>query len=215
MLLVFSNSIVTTVFYRFITPAYTPLMIKRIAEKYFSDKKLRFIYSYTTIEKVSPHFMHALIAAEDNNFFQHRGFDFYAIKIAREHNKKSKRKWGASTISQQTAKNVFLWPARNYLRKAIEVYYTVLIEAFWSKCRILEVYINIIEMGDGIYGVEAASRYYFKKSASALSRSEAALLAGILPSPRKSNPANPSAYLQRRKEKIIDLMQQLPAPRCR
>jgi monofunctional biosynthetic peptidoglycan transglycosylase len=126
-----------------------------------------------------------------------------AIKKARKHNETHKRKRGASTISQQTAKNVFLWPGRTWVRKGLEVYFTVLIEVFWSKERIMEVYLNVIETGDGIYGTDAAARIYFNKSAAKLSRAEAALITAALPNPRKRNPGKPSAYLSARKNLIL------------
>ena len=152
----------------------------------------------------------AVIASEDNLFTQHNGFSIDDIKKAYEHNKKGKRVRGGSTISQQTAKNVFLWPKRSWLRKGLEAYFTVLIEFFWPKHRIIEVYLNIIETGNCIYGVEAASREYFKKSASKLTRSEAALIAVCLPNPRKYSPANPSSYISRSKNQIVSLMGKLP-----
>jgi len=136
----------------------------------------------------------------------HHGFDFEAIKKAMDNNQKNRKIKGGSTISQQTAKNVFLWPQRNWLRKGLEAYFTFLIELMWSKERIMEVYLNSIEMGNGIYGVEAASQYWFKKSASKLSQYEAAAIAAILPSPRRyrANPA--SSYIQSRKEWIVRQM---------
>jgi monofunctional biosynthetic peptidoglycan transglycosylase len=161
------------------------------------------------LKDISPNMPRAVIASEDNNFQKHHGIDFEAIKKARELNKKRKRKLGASTISQQTAKNVFLWPDRTWLRKGMEVYFTGLIEIFWGKRRIMEVYLNVIEMGDGIYGVEMASQKFFRKPASNLTRSEAALIAAVLPNPRRWSPAKPSSYIQRRQQNILRVMGQV------
>ena len=138
------------------------------------------------------------LIALHQNFLTHNGFDFTAIKKAMVENKWKKRKRGASTISQQTAKNLFLWQGRSWVRKGLEVYFTFLIEVFWSKERIMEVYLNIIEMGDGIYGAEAASQHYFHKSAANLSNQQAAAIAAILPNPRKFSATNPSRYTQKR-----------------
>ena len=161
------------------------------------------------MRNISPNMVQAAVAAEDNSFPYHFGFDFEAIRKALRHNEHSRRLRGASTISQQTAKNVFLWPSRSYLRKGIEAYFTLLIEVFWTKERIMAVYLNIVEMGDGVYGVEAASQKYFHKPASKLSQSEAAMLAAILPSPIKRNPARPSRFLLNAQYQIIVAMRQL------
>ena len=151
----------------------------------------------------------AVIKAEDYKFYQHNGFDFEAIQKAIEYNKTHKRKIGASTISQQTAKNVFLWPSRSWIRKGLEVYFTVLIEFFWSKERIMEVYLNSIEMGEGIYGVEAVAQEHFNKPAYKLTKRQAALIAATLPNPRKFNSAKPSPYMIKRQAKILSLMGKL------
>jgi monofunctional biosynthetic peptidoglycan transglycosylase len=157
----------------------------------------------------------ALIAAEDARFLQHYGFDWRAIEQARRRNQqlRGRRLYGASTISMQTAKNAFLLPARNYLRKALEAYFTLLIETFWGKRRILEVYANIIEWGEGIYGAEAAARRYFGISARSLAPRQAALLAAVLPNPRRWSPAAPSPYIQRRSAWIRARMEAIPTPR--
>lgn len=153
----------------------------------------------------------AVVTSEDQQFLWHHGFDLEAIEKAMKYNEKQKKRKrnkmrGASTISQQTAKNVFLFPARNFLRKGLEVYFTALIEIFWSKQRILEVYLNVIETGDGIYGVEAAAQYYFHKPAAKLTAPEAALIAAVLPNPRKYNAGNPSGYVLRRQAFILGQM---------
>ena len=163
-------------------------------------------HNWVSIDKISKHLQLAVICTEDQNFLNHNGFDYEAIKKAIDNNKKGNRIKGASTISQQTAKNVFLWPHRSSLRKGSELYFTFLIELCWSKRRIMEVYLNSIEMGTGIYGAEAASQYWFKKPAIKLSKQEAAAIAAILPNPRKykANPA--TAYIESRKAWIIKQM---------
>lgn len=151
----------------------------------------------------------AVIASEDNRFTEHFGIDMKAVQDAVDYNKKHRRKRGASTISQQVAKNVFLWPARTWIRKGFELYFTFLIETVWSKKRIMVVYLNVIETGNGLYGVEAAARNYFNKPASKLTRGEAALIAASLPNPRFRNPSRPSSYMLRRQAKIMDLMRKI------
>ena len=195
----FIGSIALVILYRFIPPPITPLMLIRVGEQIFdSTRDVKLKKNWESYEKISPHMPLAIIAAEDQNFKNHWGFDVKAIEKAYRNNNKKKRKTikGASTISQQLAKNVFLWPARSYVRKAFEAYFTVLIELLWSKKRIMEVYMNVVEMGEGIYGVEAASQKYFHKPASALTRNEAALIAAVLPNPRKWSPAKPSSYIR-------------------
>jgi monofunctional biosynthetic peptidoglycan transglycosylase len=151
----------------------------------------------------------AVIAAEDQNFPDHFGFDWKAIEKAVAHNERSRKKRGASTVSQQTAKNLFLWESRSWVRKGFEVYFTLLLEATWSKRRILEVYLNIVEFGDGVYGVEAASNKYFGKHAKALTQSEAALLAAVLPSPLRLRADAPSSYVRGRQDWILNQMRML------
>lgn len=170
-----------------------------------TDYELR--HTWMPIEEISPNLQLAAVCAEDQTFLNHNGFDYEAIKRAFSENKIKKRTKGGSTISQQTAKNVFLWPQRSWLRKGFEVYFTFLIENLWSKERILEVYLNSIEMGDGIYGAEAASDYWFNKKAKDLTKQEAASIAAILPNPRefKANPR--TKYLERRKTWIMKQMQ--------
>jgi monofunctional biosynthetic peptidoglycan transglycosylase len=191
------------VIYRFIPPAFTPLMMMRAQEKIFSGKKANIRKHWEPIGKISTNMALAVIASEDNRFFEHFGIDLEAIKDAKQQNKHSRRARGASTISQQTAKNVFLLPTRSYVRKGFEVYFTLLIEACWSKKRIIEMYLNVIEMGDGIYGAEAASQYYFHKPAAKLTRDEAALLAAVLPNPRRWRPDKPTAYILHRQSWIL------------
>lgn len=183
----------------------TPLM----AIRYFEHPEEGIRHEWVPMDEISPKLQLAVVASEDQNFMKHSGFDFDAIEKALEHNRKAKRTHGASTISQQTAKNVFLWPQRSWLRKGLEAYFTFLIENLWSKHRILEVYLNSIEMGKGIYGAEAAAKYWFHKPAEKLSAYEAAALAAILPNPREYR-ANPSSnYIQQRKNWIVRQMTNL------
>jgi len=193
------------ILYKFVNPPVTPLMVIRLAEQNFSGQAMKIKKDWVGIDSISPLLQLAVVAAEDNRFLEHRGFDMDAIDKAQEYNDthKGKKIHGASTISQQTAKNVFLWPQRSWLRKGLEVYFTFLIEMVWSKKRIMEVYLNVIETGKGVYGAEAASRLYFNKHALLLTRSESALLAAILPSPQKWDPRFPTKYIQLRREWIL------------
>lgn len=167
---------------------WSPLMVIRNCEALGTNPGYSASQEYVVIDSISPNLILATLCAEDQKFTQHNGFDFEAMEKALKHNAKSKTKIGGSTISQQTAKNVFLWPGRNKFRKGLEAYYTLLIETFWSKKRILESYLNVIEMGDGIYGAEAASQHYFEKRANSLSVNEASRLATIYPLPRQWDP---------------------------
>lgn len=205
----FISTVLVTILYRFVRPPLTPLMIIRLAEQVTSGQDLKLQKDWERINQISPNMVQAVVASEDNNFEKHFGIDFEAIRKAQKLNKKGKTLRGASTISQQTAKNVFLWPARSWFRKGLEVYFTGLIEIFWGKKRIMEVYLNVIEMGDGIYGIEAASKYYFHKPASQLNRSEAALIAATLPNPRIYSAKNPSAYIQRKQGRILRAMNRI------
>lgn len=209
-LIFFATSIGWTILARFVPVYITPLMLIRSVEAVVAGEMPKNSKQWMPIEKISPHMIQAVVAAEDNLFLQHHGFSFTDIQKAWEHNLKKKKIRGGSTISQQTAKNVFLWPKRSYLRKGLEAYFTVLIELLWSKERIMEVYLNSIEMGDGIYGVQAAAMEYFGEDAAQLSRSQAALIAVCLPNPRKFNPARPSSYIQQRKNQIMGLMYKIP-----
>ena len=195
----FVLSVFSVILFRFVPIPVTPLMLSRSAENGFTKWK----HNWVPIEKISPNLQLAVVASEDQNFLNHNGFDYVAIEKAIEHNKKGKRKRGASTISQQTAKNVFLWEGRSWIRKGFEVYFTFLIELFWSKERIMEVYLNSIEMGNGIYGAEAASQYWYKKSANKLTQREAAGIAAILPNPKKFKANNSSPYIEKRKDHIV------------
>lgn len=206
----FILSIGFTLIYRFVPVPITPLMVIRLYEQAIDEKKeLRLYKDWVSIKKISKHVPQAVVAAEDQNFMDHRGFDWKAMEKAWEQNKKGKRIKGASTISQQTAKNVFLWPSRTLVRKGLEAYFTFLIETFWPKERIMEVYLNVIEMGEGIYGIEAASQSNFRKSAEKLNRQEAALIAAVLPNPRRWSPARPTPYIQGRQVWILGQMNNL------
>ncbi|MCX6275027.1 MAG: monofunctional biosynthetic peptidoglycan transglycosylase [Bacteroidetes bacterium] len=210
----FILSIVSVIIFRFVPVPFTPLMVIRCGEQLFSkDKKLKLKKNWTSIDEMSSAMPLAAMAAEDQNFEEHFGFDFKAIKKAGEYNDrhKGKRIKGASTISQQTAKNVFLFPARSWIRKGFEVYFTFLIEVIWSKKRIMEVYLNVIEMGEGVYGAEAAAQEYFHKPAKNLSNREASLIAAVLPNPRKWSPARPTPYIQRKSGRIMFFMSRLDA----
>jgi len=206
IILFFVLSISWVVLARFIPVYITPLMVIRTAESLFDGKTPKNSKKWVPVEKISHNMIQAVVASEDNMFLKHHGFSFTDISKAIKHNQKGKRIRGGSTISQQTAKNVFLWPQRSYLRKGLEAYFTVLIELIWTKERIMEVYLNVIEMGDGIYGVQAASLEHFGKNASELNKSQAALIAACLPNPRKYDARNPSGYIMRRKSKIVSLM---------
>jgi monofunctional biosynthetic peptidoglycan transglycosylase len=199
----FGLSIFFVVVFRFVPVFYTPLMTIRAIENLFDGKDMVCSHDWEPIENISPNLQKAVIASEDAGFLKHHGFDFNAIQKAVNSNKKGKKLRGGSTISQQTAKNVFLWQGRSWIRKGLEAWFTVLIEVFWSKERIMEVYLNSIEMGDGVYGAEAASRYWYRKSAQTLTKREAAGIAAILPNPRKFTATNSSARINRKKERVM------------
>lgn len=202
LILFFLTSFVSVIFYRWIPVGVTPLMIFRVAESSFNGKVPKWKKQWVSISKISPRMQAAVIAAEDQYFFEHNGVDWRAVEKAMEHNQRSRRVRGASTISQQVAKNVFLWPDRSWIRKGLELYFTGLLEATWSKKRILEVYLNVVEMGDGIYGVEAAAQAYFRKPASKLNSDESALIAAILPNPRMLSASKPTGYVRFRQSLI-------------
>ena len=203
----FVFSVASVVLFSFVPPPFTPLMIKRLFQQGSDEKRsMRMQKDWTSLEHISTNLQVAVICGEDQSFLEHQGFDFNQIEKALKSNKKSKKVRGASTISQQTAKNVFLWPTRSWLRKGFEIYFTTLMEACWDKARILEVYLNVAEWGDGIYGAEAASQYYFHKSSSNLTRSEAALLAAVLPGPLIFSVKNPDATVRKKQEWILQQM---------
>lgn len=197
MLWFFGLSVGFTLLYRFLPVPVTPLMIGRLFDQAADEKRsVRLYKDWVSLDDISPNLQLAVVCSEDQEFLEHEGFDFNAIKKAYKYNKTHKRKRGASTISQQTAKNVFLWETRSWIRKGLEVYFTFLIEILWSKEHIMQAYLNVIEFGDGIYGAEAAAQYYYHKAAKDLNQAEAAMLAGVLPSPLRLNPSNPTPDLK-------------------
>jgi monofunctional biosynthetic peptidoglycan transglycosylase len=208
--LFFITSLFYTIYLKWFPPFTTPLMIKRSFEAKDPDKPRPTINCvWMRLSDISNNAKVAVIAEEDQNFANHGGFDFKAIEKAIKHNKKSKTVRGASTISQQVAKNVFLWNGRSWVRKGLEVYFTFLIEHIWGKERILQMYLNIAEMGDGAFGIEAASQKYFHKSASNISPAEAALIAAVLPNPRMYKAAKPTPYIKRKQERIQRAMKKI------
>jgi monofunctional biosynthetic peptidoglycan transglycosylase len=194
-------SLFFVVLYKFVPVPYTPLMVIRYFENKSAGKNIETKHHWVPIEDISKNLQKAVIASEDGRFFEHNGLDFSAMQKAAIGNFKGKKLKGGSTITQQTAKNVFLWQGRSYFRKALEAYYTVLIELVWGKQRILEVYLNSIEMGDGIYGADAATQHWYKRDCKSLTRMQAAGIAAILPNPRRFSP-NGSAYISRKQSKI-------------
>lgn len=194
---------------RWIDPPVTAIRVQRRVASWSEPGPYAARATWKDLEDIAPAMGLAVIAAEDQNFPEHSGFDWKAIEKALDHNEKSRRKRGASTVSQQTAKNLFCWSSRSWIRKGTEAYFTLLMETFWSKRRILEVYLNIVEFGDGLYGVEAASQAYFRKPAKRLTPAECALLAAVLPNPHKFKASAPSAYLLGRQAWILKQMQQL------
>ena len=192
--------------FRFVPVPFTPMMLRYCASELFDGRMPSFRHDWVSLEEIDPNLKYAVIASEDQRFYEHNGFDFKAIEEAMEERRQGKRKRGASTITQQTAKNVFTFGTSTWLRKGIEAYYTVLIELFWSKERILEVYLNSIEMGPGIYGAEAVAQEHFNCAASELTRSNCALIAATLPNPNKFSSKNPSPYMLKRRKQILRQM---------
>ncbi len=202
-------SVLATVALRFIPPVTTAVMVERRVDALVHGRTYHVDYRWVPWRRISPRAALAVIASEDQNFATHWGFDVESIQKAIDQHERGQRLRGASTISQQVAKNLFLWSGRSYLRKGLEAYFTVLIELTWSKRRILEVYLNIVELGDGVFGVEAASERYFHKPASRLSADEAALLAAVLPNPIRLRANHPSAYVEERRGWIVQQMEQI------
>ncbi|MFC3550958.1 monofunctional biosynthetic peptidoglycan transglycosylase [Lysobacter cavernae] len=188
---------------RFFDPPFSAFMVSRQLEAWGDgDWRFRIAYDWRDLDEMSANVPVALVASEDQNFAEHFGFDLKAIEKARKNNARGRKVRGGSTISQQTAKNLFLWSGRSWVRKGIEAWYTVLIEALWPKHRIIEVYANIAEFGDGVYGAQAAARTYFHKDADRLTPAQAARMAAVLPSPRRYSIARPGPYVQRRANAI-------------
>lgn len=208
MVAFFASTILSVILLRFVPVLITPTMLIRCVQQVTEGRELKLKHYWVPLERISKDMPLAVIASEDAQFMNHHGFDFNAIVHAAERNRKhpEKRKLGASTISQQTAKNVFLWPGRSWVRKGFEAYFTVLIELFWSKERIMEVYLNSIEMGEGIYGAEAVALEHFQVTAKQLTRSQCALIAATLPNPRRFSSKSPSAYMLKRQQRILHEM---------
>jgi monofunctional biosynthetic peptidoglycan transglycosylase len=206
MLWFFGLSIVSVIFFKWVPIPFTPLMVIRIIEFKSDNQDAIYSHDWVPLEEISPNLQKAVIASEDGNFLKHSGFDFEAMQKAFKNNQKGRKLKGGSTISQQTAKNVFLWQGRSYVRKGLEAYFTVLIELIWGKERIMEVYLNSIEMGNGVYGAQEAARHWYRKEAKNLTKREAAGIAAILPNPRKYKATNSSSYIERRKDRIMRVM---------
>lgn len=202
------------VLYAFVRPPLTPIMMINFLTDGMSGQWHWIEKRWVDLEAISPHLVRAVIAAEDARFFEHQGFDWDAIEKARQLNARyqGRRVYGASTISMQTAKNVFLWHGRNYIRKALEAYFTVLVEVVWGKRRIMEMYLNVVEFAPGVYGAEAAANRYWKKSARQLTASEAALMAAVLPNPRRWRFWQPTSYIRHRQATILARMQHIRLP---
>ena len=208
ILILFAISILLPILYRWVNPPVTTFQVVQAVSNGTGIHK-----KWVPIEKISPYMYRAAIASEDNYFLGHNGFDVIALNTVMEERKSGRRKRGGSTISQQTAKNVFCWPKSSWVRKGVETYFTFLIETFWSKERIMEVYLNVIEMGPGIYGAEKAAQTYFNCHASQLTAHQAALITACYPNPQKRNPAHPTAYLQGRAANIEGKMARYGTPK--
>lgn len=208
--LFFASSLLAVIVYKWIPVPVTPLMLIRCCQQMSKGEKIRLKFHWVKLdEEITPELALAVVASEDQKFLSHNGFDLDAISLAWEERVEGKRKRGASTISQQTAKNVFLWPGGGWFRKGLEAYFTILIELIWDKHRIMEVYLNVIEMGDGIYGADALAWQHFGRSADRLTRANCALIAATLPNPLKYSSKNPSKYMLRRQTQIMQQMKNL------
>lgn len=203
-------SVLSVVAYKWIPVKFTPLMAIRCMQQKLDGREMRCEHKWVPLDEMSAHMPMAVIASEDNRFASHNGFDFVEIKKAVREAEEGGRHRGASTISQQTAKNVFLWPTSSWVRKGFEAYFTVLIETIWGKERIMEVYLNSIETGDGLYGVEAVAEQNFGTTADRLSTRQCALIAATLPNPLRFDSANPSKYMLKRQKQIVHLMRLMP-----
>ncbi len=201
----FASTILSVVALRFMPVVVTPLMLIRCYEQVKAGEELKLSHDWEPLTNISKDLPIAVMTSEDAKFLEHHGFDYQAIEHAAKRNRQhpEKRKLGASTISQQTAKNVFLWPGRSWVRKGFEVYFTALIELMWPKERIMEVYLNSIEMGNGIYGAQAVAEEHFNTDAKDLTKAQCALIAATLPNPRKFSSKNPSAYMLKRQKRIL------------
>ncbi|HIY37275.1 MAG TPA: monofunctional biosynthetic peptidoglycan transglycosylase [Candidatus Paraprevotella stercorigallinarum] len=214
VLLFFGSTIFFVILYRFVPVPLTPLMIIRCVQQVSRGEQIRLKHHWVPMEDISKYLPVAVMASEDQRFLQHHGFDVIEIRNAIEEKLAGERQRGGSTISQQTAKNVFLWPASSWVRKGFEVYFTALIELFWTKERIMEVYLNSIEMGDGIYGAEAVAQQHFNRTAKELTRTNCALIAATLPNPLKFSSKSPSRYILRRQTAIMYQMKHIDVMEC-
>ncbi len=210
--MLFISSILAVVAYRFIPVYFTPLMFSRCFEQIDKGEDVKLYHTWIPLAEMPKSMPVAVIASEDQRFLQHHGFDYQAIEAAAlDHLEGGKKLRGGSTISQQTAKNVFLWQGRSWVRKGLEAYFTFLIEILWSKERIMEVYLNSIEMGDGIYGVQAVAEQNFDVDAKNLTRSDCALIAATLPNPRRFSSKTPGPYMRKRLRQVEQQMRHIPA----
>ena len=209
VLLFFGSTILAVLIYKWCPVYVTPLMVIRCAQQVRHGEQLRLKHHWVPLDSMSIYMPVAVMASEDQRFLTHSGFDFIEIDKAMEERRSGKRYRGGSTISQQTAKNVFLWPKASWLRKGLEAYFTVLIEYLWGKERIMEVYLNSIEMGDGIYGAEAVAQQHFRRTAKTLTRPNCALIAATLPNPLKYNSKAPSSYVLKRQTAIMRQMRHI------
>ena len=209
VLLFFGSTIFFVILYRFVPVPVTPLMVVRCLQQASRGGKIRMRHHWIPLEEMSEYLPVAVIASEDQRFLQHHGFDITEIMNAVEEQMSGKRRRGGSTISQQTAKNVFLWPSSSWIRKGFEVYFTTLIELCWSKQRIMEVYLNSIEMGDGIYGAEVVAQLHFGRPAQKLTRANCALIAATLPNPLRYSSKDPSRYMLKRQTAIMRQMRHI------
>lgn len=214
VLLFFGSTIFFVILYRFVPVPLTPLMIIRCVQQVSRGEQIRLKHHWVPMEDISKYLPVAVMASEDQRFLQHHGFNVIEIRNAIEEKLAGERQRGGSTISQQTAKNVFLWPASSWVRKGFEVYFTALIELFWTKERIMEVYLNSIEMGDGIYGAEAVAQQHFNRTAKELTRTNCALIAATLPNPLKFSSKSPSRYILRRQTAIMYQMKHIDVMEC-
>ena len=210
VVLFFATSIGAVVLYRWVPVYVTPLMVIRSVQQVKNGESLRLRHHWVPLDEMSKYMPVAVIASEDQRFMEHHGFDYEAIEKAIDEKRKGKRQRGGSTISQQTAKNVFLWPGHSWVRKGLEAYFTFLMELIWSKQRIMEVYLNSIEMGDGIYGAEAVAQWHFGCTAAQLTRANCALIAATLPNPIRFSSKTPSNYMLKRQTWIMRQMKHIP-----
>ena len=209
LIVILAGSILLVLLFKYV-PVYTsPLMFIRTYQQVSNGEQIRWHHEWVDLEEISPNLPLAVMASEDQNFLNHSGFDWEAIQKVIEERTEGKRMRGGSTIRQQTAKNVFLWPGSSWLRKGLEAYFTVLIECIWGKRRIMEVYLNSIEMGDGVYGAEAVAQWHFNRSSSELTRANCALVAATLPNPLKFDSRKPSKYILRRQTAIMGQMRHI------